>query len=152
MLKPLTLMARVLAIFTITIVQAQTSVSSNSMLCYISADQTQHKIGVDLSLAQPYTITCSYNDVQAEIPKYIQFACNNAVAALSVEINITNGTQEQKIQRDILVASGRKLYEIPVLEYVNDALIQEGKARISSITFSNSIISDNQVADTRLKL
>ena len=139
MLKPLTLMARVLAIFTITIVQAQTSVSSNSMLCYISADQTQHKIGVDLSLAQPYTITCSYNDVQAEIPKYIQFACNNAVATLSVEINITNGTQEQKIQRDIPVVSGRKLYEIPVLAYVNDALIQEGKARISSIIFSNSI-------------
>ena len=29
-----------------------------------------------------------------------------------------------------------KVYEMPVLAYVNDALIQEGKARISSIIFS----------------
>ena len=136
MSKPLTLMARVLAIFTITIVQAQTSVSNKSMLCYISADQTQHKVEVDLLQAQPYTITCSYSEVQADIPKYIQFACNNAVATLSVEVNITNGVQDQRIRREIPVVSGKKVYEMPVLAYVNDALIQEGKARISSITFS----------------
>lgn len=144
MLKPLTLMARVLAILSITIVQAQTSVNS-SMLCYIGADNTSHKIDVDLTQAQPYTITCSYNDAQVAIPKYIQFNCSGGATLLTVDINITNGTQTQKITKDIQVNTNRKLYELPVLAYVNNDIVQNGKARISSIIFSNNMNSEVQL-------
>lgn len=146
MLKPLTLMARVLIILSITIVQAQPSLNS-SMLCYISADNTSHKIDADLTQAEPYTITCSYNDVAAAIPKFIQFSCNGASTLITVDINITDGEKNQKITKDISVNEARKLYEVPVLAYVSNELIQNGKARINSIVFSNNMNTNLLLAE-----
>jgi hypothetical protein len=140
MLKPLTLMARVLAILSITIVQAQPTLKS-SMLCYISADNTSHKIDAQLTQADPYTITCSYSDVAAAIPKFIQFSCEGGSTLVTVDIHITDGVHQQKITKDIQVNTNRKLYELPVLAYVQDAIIQTGNARISSIVFSNNMNS-----------
>ncbi len=127
MLKPLTLMARVLAILSITIVQAQTSLNS-SMLCYISADNTSHKVDADLTPEQSYTITCTYNDVEAAIPKFIQFSCEGS-ARITVDINITNGTQQQKITKEIQVAprplvhptAAEKAHQISAQRHSHDA-------------------------------
>lgn len=147
MLKPLTLMARVLAILSITIVQAQTSLNS-SMLCYISADNTSHKVDADLTPEQSYTITCTYNDVEAAIPKFIQFSCEGS-ARITVDINITNGTQQQKITKEIQVAPNRKLYEVPVLAYVSNEIIQNGHAKVNSIVFSNNMKTVVQLEELR---
>ena len=147
MLKPLTLMARVLAILSITIVQAQTSLNS-SMLCYISADNTSHKVDADLTPEQSYTITCTYNDVEAAIPKFIQFSCEGS-ARITVDINITNGTQQQKITEEIQVAPNRKLYEVPVLAYVSNEIIQNGHAKVNSIVFSNNMKTVVQLEELR---
>lgn len=147
MLKPLTLMARVLAILSITIVQAQTSLNS-SMLCYISADNTSHKVDADLTPEHSYTITCTYNDVEAAIPKFIQFSCEGS-ARITVDINITNGTQQQKITKEIQVAPNRKLYEVPVLAYVSNEIIQNGHAKVNSIVFSNNMKTVVQLEELR---
>ena len=147
MSKPLTLMARVLAILSITIVQAQTSLNS-SMLCYISADNTSHKVDADLTPEQSYTITCTYNDVEAAIPRFIQFSCEGS-ARITVDINITNGTQQQKITKEIQVAPNRKLYEVPVLAYVSNEIIQNGHAKVNSIVFSNNMKTVVQLEELR---
>jgi len=138
MLKPLTLMARVLAILSITIVQAQTSLNS-SMLCYISADNTSHKLDASLTQAAPYTITCSYGDADAAIPKFLQFSCDGGSTLVTVDVHITDGVHNQKITKNIQVNESRKLYEVPVLAYVSNQIMQNGKARISSIVFSNNM-------------
>lgn len=138
MLKPLTLMARVLIILSITIVQAQPSINS-SMLCYISADNTTHKVDANLTQAEPYTITCSYSDVSADIPKFIKFSCSGSSTLLTVQVNITDGEQTQTITKDVQINEGRKLYELPLLAYVSDDLVQKGKAKIKSIVFSNNM-------------
>ena len=140
-------MARVLAILSITIVQAQTSLNS-SMLCYISADNTSHKVDADLTPEQSYTITCTYNDVEAAIPKFIQFSCEGS-ARITVDINITNGTQQQKITKEIQVAPNRKLYEVPVLAYVSNEIIQNGHAKVNSIVFSNNMKTVVQLEELR---
>jgi hypothetical protein len=145
MLKPLTLMARVLTIFSITIVQAQTTTNS-SMLCYLSTDNTSHKMDVSLAQAKPYTITCSYSEKDAAIPKFIQFNCEGNATLLTVDVHITNGTSTQKISKDIQVNSDKSVYEIPVLAYVNNDIVQNGKARISSIVFSNNMNTEVQLA------
>ncbi len=137
MLKPLTLMARVLTILSITIVQAQPSLNS-SMLCYISADNTSHKVDAYLDKAELYTITCSYNDVTATIPKFLQFNCSASSSLITIAVHITDGEQNQTIIKDIQINDVRELYELPVLAYVSDKLMQNGKARISSIVFSNN--------------
>lgn len=137
MLKPLTLMARVLAIFSITIVQAQ-STNNSSMLCYISADNTTHLVDSKLIPAQPYTITCTYNEKDASIPKFIQFSCSGA-SVITVDVHVTNGTTTQKISKDIRIQANRAVYEVPVLAYVNDNIMQSGNARINAIEFSNTL-------------
>lgn len=141
MLKPLTLMAHVLIILSITIVQAQPSLNS-SMLCYISADNTSHKVDANLTQAQPYTITCNYDDINATIPKFLQFGCTGGSTLLTVEIHITDGQHNQKITKDIPVDASRKLYEVPVLAFVSNEMMQNGKARINSIIFSNNMNSE----------
>lgn len=144
MLKPLTLMARVLTIFSITIVQAQTTTNS-SMLCYLSTDNTSHQLDVSLIQAKPYTITCSYNEKDASIPKYIQFNCEGTASLLTVDVHITNGISTQKISKDIQINKYKSEYEIPVLGYVNNDIVQNGKARISSIVFSNNMNTEVQL-------
>ncbi|MFN8261649.1 MAG: hypothetical protein U0X41_11995 [Chitinophagales bacterium] len=118
------------------------------MLCYISADNTSHKVDADLTPEQSYTITCTYNDVEAAIPKFIQFSCEGS-ARITVDINITNGTQQQKITKEIQVAPNRKLYEVPVLAYVSNEIIQNGHAKVNSIVFSNNMKTVVQLEELR---
>lgn len=146
MSKPLTLMVRVLAILSVTIVQAQPNVN-NSMLCYISTDNTSHKVDIGLSKAHPFTINCNYSDAQAAIPKYIQFACNGGSTLLSADIYVTNGSETQKISQEIHLLADKKQYEVPVLAYVNNDIMQNGKARISAITFTNTINVATQLTE-----
>ncbi len=146
MLKPLTLMARVLTILSVTIVQAQTSLN-NSMLCYISADNTSHKVDASITQAHPYTINCNYTDASAAIPKFIQFSCEGNTTLLTVDVQITNGVNKQTITKDIQVNESRKSYEIPVLAYVKDELVQNGNARINSIVFSNNMNAEVSLAE-----
>ncbi len=145
MLKPLTLMAHVLILLSITIVQAQPS--NSSMLCYISADNTSHKVSANLTQAQPYTITCSYGDADAAIPKFLQFSCSGGSTLITVDIQITDGINTQKITKDIPVNTTRSLYEVPVLAYVSNELMQNGKAKINSIVFSNDMNSEVQLSE-----
>lgn len=146
MLTPLKYMAHVLLLFSISIVQAQSSLSS-SMLCYISADNSSHSINAPLVPTKPYTITCSYNDADAAIPKYIQFSCNGGSTLVTIDIQLTDGVHQQKISKDISILPTQNLYEIPVLAYVSDELMQNGKARISSIVFSNKMNAETVLSE-----
>ena len=86
--------------------------------------------------------------MEADIPKFIQFSCEGS-ARITVDINITNGTQQQKITKEIQVAPNRKLYEVPVLAYVSNEIIQNGHAKVNSIVFSNNMKTVVQLEELR---
>lgn len=138
MLTPLKHMARVLIFLSITIVQAQ-PLSNSSILCYVSADNATHEVNAELIQSQPHTITCSYSDADASIPKFIQFNCSGGATLLTVKVFITDGAHTQTITKDIQVNERNAVYEMSVLAFVSEEIVQSGKARINSIEFSNNM-------------
>lgn len=139
MLTPLKHMARVLIFLSISIVQAQTLVNNSSILCYVSADNATHEVNAQLIQSKPHTITCSYGDANPTIPKFIQFNCSGGASLLTVKVFITDGSHVQIINRDIQVNGSNTIYEMAVLAYASEEIIQSGKAKISSIEFSNNM-------------
>ena len=138
MLTPLKHMAHVLIILSISIVQAQ-PLSNSSILCYVSADNATHEVNAELIQTKPHTITCSYSDADASIPKFIQFNCSGGATLLTVKVFITDGIHKQTITKDLQVNERNAVYEMPVLAFVSDQIIQSGKAKINSIEFSNNM-------------
>ena len=139
MLTPLKHMARVLIFLSISIVQAQTLSNNSSILCYVSADNAMHEVNAELIQSKPHTITCSYSDANPSIPKFIQFNCSGEASLLTVKVYITDGSHTQILNRDIQINGRSTTYEMPVLAYVSQEIIQTGKAKISSIEFSNNM-------------
>ncbi len=139
MLRPLYIMAHVLILFSFQVVQAQSS-DNNSLLCYVSADNSSHQVDAVITQAQPYTVTCTYSDGVADIPRFLQFSCSSASnTSLTIQVNLTDGDHQQTITKDVIVNVNRANYEVPVLAFVSNELIQSGKARIKSIVFSNNM-------------
>lgn len=140
MLKPLIIMAHVL-LFTFVSVQAQSSLgNSNNTLCVIGENQLPQKVDVFLEQAKPFTFTCN-NDVATTIPKFFQFTCNQSDSYLTVQINVTDGNNNQIITKDIEISDKVELYEMQLLSLVNIELLQSGKAHVKSIVFKNNLIS-----------
>lgn len=135
-------MAHVL-FFNFVSVQAQSSLSNSiNSLCVIGETQN---VDVFLEQAKPFTFT-SNNDAATTIPKFFQFTCNQSESYLTVQINLTDGSNNQTITKDIEITSQIKLYEIPVLSLVNNELLRSGKAHIKSIVFKNNLISSVELS------
>ncbi len=135
--KPEALMAFVLTLFSIS-VNAQSS-SDKGILCYIGADNAAHPVNMYVTQSKPFNITCNYENGTASIPKFFQFSCNGGASLLSVQISITDGVHAQVLNKDVQVNETDELYEVPVLAYVNEEIMQSGKAHITSIKFTNNM-------------
>lgn len=116
-------------------------------MCYIGADNAPYKVNAYIVPGKPYEISCKYEDVSASIPKFLQFTVRGDAASLHVQINLSDGTQTQVINKEVQLNGSTFLYEVPVLAYVNDALMQTGKAHIKSIVISNSDNAEVLLAD-----
>ncbi len=133
-------MAHVL-LFTFVSVQAQSSLGNSiNTVCVISKNQVAQIVNIFLEQAKPFTFTCN-NEVSITIPKFFQFTCNQFDSYLTVQINVTDGSNNQIISKEIELSSQIKLYEIPLLTLVNNELLQSGKAHIKSIVFQNNLVS-----------
>lgn len=144
MLKPLITMAHVL-LFSFVTVQAQSSLDNSiDILCVVNEDQVAQKVDLFLEQTKPITFTCKNENISS-IPKFFQFTCNQSDSYLTVQINVTNGNNNQTISKDIEIKNNQSFYEIPLLNLVDNSILQSGKAHLNSIVFKN-----NQVSSVKL--
>jgi len=138
MLKPLTLMAHVLILFTLT-VQAQSIYSNTYTLCVIAANTGTQKVNLSLTQQQPRTIACNYEDADVSVPKFLQFSCEGGSSTVTAQVVVTDGKQTQTISKDFTVNEYNAYHEMPLLAHVSDNLLKSGNASIKSVTFINNM-------------
>ncbi len=137
MLKPLTIMAHVLLLLIVS-VQAQPALENAKKLCLVGLNQPSQKFDVYLAPEKPVVISCSNEGAGFIIPKFMQFTCEEGKSIITVKINLSDGTHQQTISRDVEVANITGIYELPLLSFVSYEILQTGKGQIKSISFTNS--------------
>lgn len=140
MLKPLYTMALVF-LYSIISLHAQSSLDNTNKLCLIGLDQTAQKVNMYVEQSKPVTITCSNEDGNVFIPKFVQFTCEEGASFVTVEVKITDGTHNQTISKNIEITENNSLYEMPVLTLVNNEILQSGRGHVKSIVFKNNMSS-----------
>lgn len=143
MFKPLFTLANVLLFISLT-VHAQSQLdNTTSVVCVVGTNQDTHKIGLHIEKFKAVVVTCSNEDQNPVIPKYIKFTCSEGTSLITVDVNITDGTHVQTITKNIEVTERNSKYEIAVLNMLNYEILQSGRAHIKSIVFKNN--SSNNV-------
>lgn len=147
MLKPLIIMAHVLLFINVP-VQAQSSINNSSnTLCLIRKDNDAQKVDLYITQTKPVTITCNNQEHTTVLPKYVKFTCTEGSSWITVQVNITDGTHNQTITKDVEITEKNTKYEVSVLSVVNYEILQSGKAQIKSIVFKNNKSTDILLKD-----